>query len=63
MIKDYYLFGIIGFLLFIDFAILVPWQIVDPINIEENRVPIMEVNVPISSLELLQVQSHKVSVA
>ncbi|XP_038053709.1 gamma-aminobutyric acid type B receptor subunit 2-like [Patiria miniata] len=40
VIKDYYLFGIIAVLLLADLAILIPWQIIDPIQIKENRVPI-----------------------
>ncbi|XP_038053698.1 gamma-aminobutyric acid type B receptor subunit 2-like [Patiria miniata] len=40
VIKDYYLFGIIAVLLLVDLAILIPWQIIDPIQIKENRVPI-----------------------
>ncbi|XP_033634270.1 gamma-aminobutyric acid type B receptor subunit 2-like [Asterias rubens] len=40
VIKDRYLFGIIAVLLLVDFAILLPWQIIDPIHIEEIQVPI-----------------------
>ncbi|XP_022083750.1 gamma-aminobutyric acid type B receptor subunit 2-like [Acanthaster planci] len=40
VIKDYYLFGIIAVLLLVDFAILIPWQIIDPIRIEEKRLPV-----------------------
>ncbi|XP_022083809.1 gamma-aminobutyric acid type B receptor subunit 2-like [Acanthaster planci] len=42
VIKDYYLFGIIAVLLLVDFAILVPWQIIDPIHIEEDRAHIAQ---------------------
>ncbi len=43
MIKDRYLFGIIAVLLFVDFVILLPWQIIDPIHIEETQVPVPQV--------------------
>ncbi|XP_022083810.1 gamma-aminobutyric acid type B receptor subunit 2-like [Acanthaster planci] len=42
VIKDHYLFGIIAMLLLVDFAILVPWQIIDPIRIKEDRLPIVQ---------------------
>ncbi|XP_071809845.1 gamma-aminobutyric acid type B receptor subunit 2-like [Asterias amurensis] len=38
VIKDYHLFIIIGVLLLVDFVILIPWQIFDPMQIEEERV-------------------------
>ncbi|XP_033634369.1 gamma-aminobutyric acid type B receptor subunit 2-like [Asterias rubens] len=40
VIKDRYLFGIIVVLLLVDFAILIPWQIIDPLHIEEVRINI-----------------------
>ncbi|XP_033634235.1 gamma-aminobutyric acid type B receptor subunit 2-like [Asterias rubens] len=40
VIKDRHLVGIIAILLLVDFAILVPWQIIDPIHIEEIRTPV-----------------------
>ncbi|XP_033634882.1 gamma-aminobutyric acid type B receptor subunit 2-like [Asterias rubens] len=42
VIKDRYLFGIIVVLLLVDFAILIPWQIIDPIQIEKITYPITQ---------------------
>ena len=36
VIRDRFLFGIIGVMLLLDFLILIPWQIIDPIHIEDE---------------------------
>ena len=39
MIKDYQLMLMVLFLLFLDFAILIAWQIVDPMMRETKELP------------------------
>ena len=43
VIRDSFLFGIIGVMLLLDFLILIPWQVIDPIHIEDKIQPVPQV--------------------
>ncbi|XP_033634269.1 gamma-aminobutyric acid type B receptor subunit 2-like [Asterias rubens] len=54
VIRDRFLFGIIGVMLLLDFLILIPWQIIDPIHIEDETHHIRQTETDLANFEKRQ---------
>ncbi|XP_071794700.1 gamma-aminobutyric acid type B receptor subunit 2-like [Asterias amurensis] len=54
VIRDSFLFGIIGVMLLLDFLILIPWQVIDPIHIEDKTQPVPQTEMDLANFEKRQ---------